>query len=336
MRKTTILTIFGILAVLALMAPAAFAQCEANVPAQIYLGDPPTCIQICSDDFFYDAIELIGNRDGIESVPVLIFGTGCNPLDTDCNNAGCTPIEVPELIFNGNPYYPNQWYGINDCVEIYLYWGHDAIWWLEIWPITCDGCFCITFDSQLPVNMRSDLAAIGGNGEVALTWATASESGNDHFDIERDARLLTQVEGQGTSASGHSYRWVDDQVENGVRYTYDLYAVSVSGQREHVGRAEATPNFSSAPVTEYKLEQNYPNPFNPVTSIVFDIVEPTNVVLKIYNPMGEEVATLVNGHVNSGQHSVLFDGRNLTSGLYFYTLSAGDHFTATRKMLLVK
>ncbi|RPH92357.1 T9SS C-terminal target domain-containing protein, partial [candidate division KSB1 bacterium] len=82
--------------------------------------------------------------------------------------------------------------------------------------------------------------------------------------------------------------------------------------------------------------QNYPNPFNPATRLSFDVPVAANVTLKVYNPLGAEVATLVNRDMNPGHHSVDFDGAQLTSGLYFYSIQVGDAYKATRKMLLVK
>ncbi len=85
----------------------------------------------------------------------------------------------------------------------------------------------------------------------------------------------------------------------------------------------------------YKLEQNYPNPFNPSTTISFSIPKNGLVSLKVYDVLGKEVATLVNTQLNSGQYNVNLNASNLGSGIYFYTLKAGD-FVETKKMMLVK
>ncbi len=86
---------------------------------------------------------------------------------------------------------------------------------------------------------------------------------------------------------------------------------------------------------EYALAQNYPNPFNPSTTINFSIPQSGMVSLKIYNILGEEVATLINKEMNAGLQSVNFDAGNLSSGLYLYRLQASN-FISVRKMLLVK
>ncbi|MDR3667423.1 MAG: T9SS type A sorting domain-containing protein [Ignavibacteriaceae bacterium] len=87
---------------------------------------------------------------------------------------------------------------------------------------------------------------------------------------------------------------------------------------------------------QFSLEQNYPNPFNPSTKIQYNIPQNSFVSLKIYNALGMEVATPINGVIPAGTHEVEFDASNLNSGVYFYTLKAGDHFVQTRKMILIK
>jgi len=91
----------------------------------------------------------------------------------------------------------------------------------------------------------------------------------------------------------------------------------------------------SGNIKEYLLMQNYPNPFNPVTQITFQIPESGLVMLKVYDPLGNEVAILVDGMVNAGIHEVSFDASELTSGVYIYTLFAGD-FIRSNKMILMK
>jgi len=87
--------------------------------------------------------------------------------------------------------------------------------------------------------------------------------------------------------------------------------------------------------TEYTLSQNYPNPFNPSTTINFSLPKSSQVLLKVYNVLGQEVATLVNQELFAGNHSVSFDASGLSSGLYIYTIEA-EKFHDVKKMLLVK
>jgi hypothetical protein len=88
-------------------------------------------------------------------------------------------------------------------------------------------------------------------------------------------------------------------------------------------------------VEAYALEQNYPNPFNPSTIIRFSIPEQTNATLKIFNSIGQEVASLFNGEVSAGNHEVNFNASALSSGVYFYRIQTPS-FTDTKKMILIK
>jgi len=85
----------------------------------------------------------------------------------------------------------------------------------------------------------------------------------------------------------------------------------------------------------FSLEQNYPNPFNPVTNLEFGISDLGFVSLKVYDIIGKEVVTLVNKKLSPGRYNVEFDGSGLTSGVYFYRITAGE-FTDTKRMMLVK
>ena len=91
---------------------------------------------------------------------------------------------------------------------------------------------------------------------------------------------------------------------------------------------------SELPV-RFELQQNYPNPFNPTTTISFGLPKELLVTLKVYNLLGQEVATLFNGKQNAGNHVVEFYPGNLSSGVYLYRLQAGD-FTDTKKLLLLR
>ena len=108
-------------------------------------------------------------------------------------------------------------------------------------------------------------------------------------------------------------------------------------------------NFSWIPVsvenetvpTTFALEQNYPNPFNPSTLIKFNLAQNSAVKIKIYDVIGNEITNLVSGTMDAGNHEVTFDGRNLSSGIYFYKMEAtplnGEKsFIQTKKMMLIK
>jgi hypothetical protein len=294
---------------------------------------------------------LVGPYHGPGNPPILVLQAGCDAATTSCDST-CTAIEPPSWPFEfivdstslcppppGNHCYHGGGYywGSSMClIDFKVYWVHDNYWTVEIFTF-CDGCFCFAFEGQEAVELSSPLAATAGVNEVTLRWATASESQNDRFEIFRDGAWVESVAGLGTSTSGRAYRWTDETVSNGITYAYTLESVDFNGTRHALGQVTATPS-AEAPgaVSDYRLYQNYPNPFNPTTRISFDLPSKTTVMLKVYNPMGAAVVTLVNGEREAGRHWAEFDGTNLTSGLYFCTMQTSEGFSATRKMLLVK
>jgi hypothetical protein len=335
MRTKTILRTMVLTAMILLWVSVALPACVSSVPSELRVGES-ACVRVCRNPGAYPAIELLGPRVGPEALPILTLQAGCNAANTNCNYT-CTAITPPSWPFElgGDPYFPDQYYARSTCLTMYLYWVHDNVWWLEIYT-TCDGCFCLSYDSQLPVEISSPLAATAGDNEVTLRWATASESQNDRFEIYRDGHRVGTVQGLGTSSSGRAYSWTDETVQNGTTYTYTLEGVDINETHYELGQVTATPTAGEAGATDYRLYQNYPNPFNPVTRISFDLRTKTTVTLTVYNPMGAVVATLVDGEMDAGPHAVDFDGSRLTSGLYFCSLRTSDGFSATRKMLLVK
>ncbi len=323
---------YVIAGMLLLLAGAAWAQpCvpspDPNSNIVIPVGTSQ-CFQVCPGTYYNIILE--GNLVGPGAVPVLIMQAGCV---TGYCNVTCTPINPPgSLVFGGDPFYPDFWYGATDCVIIYLHWVHDNIWAFEIFSF-CEGCFCVTFDHQLSVQLAS-LTALPGDNEVTLNWATASETDNDHFEIERDGVKLDDVPAT-NNAGGSTYSYTDNTAVNGQEYNYRLLSVDMTGNPQVLGSVKATPTNSAATVTRYALHQNYPNPFNPETSIEFDLVDPGMTRLAIYNVLGQSVATLVNGTLQAGRHTVVFNGANLPSGLYIYKLQVNG-FSDVKKLVLLK
>ena len=195
-------------------------------------------------------------------------------------------------------------------------------------------CACIHLDYVLPVELAS-FTPIPGDNSVTLNWSTASETNNDHFEVSRNGTVVAQVNSQGNSSQSHSYTWVDDRASNGTTYTYALVAVSMNGERQILGSVEAIPSMNNTTVSEFALHQNFPNPFNPATEIVFDMKTSGLVSIRVYNMVGQEVATLVNNEVQAGRHSINFNASSLSSGLYIYKMET-QGFSAMNKMLLIK
>ena len=120
---------------------------------------------------------------------------------------------------------------------------------------------------------------------------------------------------------------VKEEKEN--RRIEDL-ALTTIGIRNEISREEKV-NI----LLQYRLEQNYPNPFNPVTKINFSLPKTGFATLKVYDAGGREIADLINKSLTSGSYEYVFDGSELSSGIYFYTLKVSD-YSQTKKMMLLK
>ncbi len=127
-----------------------------------------------------------------------------------------------------------------------------------------------------------------------------------------------------SAANGEGYVNATMEMDN-----LDLYESIVLYDRGVVGVDDQV-----QPVS-FELMQNVPNPFNPTTQISFTLNQVAKTSLKVYNVMGQEVATLLDGTMGAGQHTVTFDGSSMTSGVYFYAIEAAGQ-RETRKMLLAK
>jgi hypothetical protein len=189
-------------------------------------------------------------------------------------------------------------------------------------------------DAPLPVELTSFNASVVKNN-VQLNWTTATETNNKGFDIERKAEgaswtKVGSVDGNGTTLEAKAYSFTDKNLANG-KFSYRLKQMDFNGTFAYSREVEV---IVSSPLT-YELSQNYPNPFNPATTISFALPQAGNVKLAVYNMLGQEVRTLVNGHKEAGNHTVTFNAENLNSGLYFYKIESGN-FSLVRKMTLLK
>ena len=196
-----------------------------------------------------------------------------------------------------------------------------------------------TPSAPIPVELTSFTASVTGN-TVSLTWSTASELNNSGFDVLRQARdeqweKIAFIAGSGTTTETRNYSFNDDELAVG-HYSYRLKQIDLDG----------TSDFSDIVEVEilapdvYSLDQNYPNPFNPSTKIKFNLATDSKVRLTLFDVLGQEVVTLINGKLSAGSHELDFNAANLNSGVYFYRINAagidGTNFSSVKKMILTK
>jgi len=167
--------------------------------------------------------------------------------------------------------------------------------------------------------------------KVTLIWETVTETNNQGFKVFKDDKEIGFIPGSGTTIEPHHYSYIDENVENGTHF-YSLIQIDYDGTGEKVGEIEV--NVNNKPV-DYSISQNYPNPFNPTTTIKYEIPELSFVAIKIYDVLGNEMATLVSEEKQAGEYKIEFFAENLPSGIYLYTVQAGK-FTDSKKMILLK
>jgi hypothetical protein len=198
--------------------------------------------------------------------------------------------------------------------------------------------FSYSLMQAIPVELTSFEAQANGL-DVELSWATATETNNYGFEIQRkygeDFITVGFVKGSGHSTSVKKYSFTDKQLNEGT-YTYRLKQIDFSGAYHYSQEVEVL----IAGPKVYFIEQNFPNPFNPVTMIRFNLATSSNITLKVYNNLGEEIKTLFSGKMNAGKNEIAFDGTGLSSGIYIYRIEAigddGSIFTSAKKMNLMK
>jgi hypothetical protein len=186
----------------------------------------------------------------------------------------------------------------------------------------------------IPVELTSFIASVSGNS-VKLNWTTSTELNNSGFIIERKAKdgqwkKIGFVKGAGTTTLTQHYSFTDKELNSG-KYSYRLKQIDFDGTFEYSKSVDVDVNS----VFNFAMQQNYPNPFNPTTSISFSIPQSGNVKLTVYNLLGQEIKTLINGNMDAGNYSVDFNANGLFSGIYIYRLEFGG-MSLTRKMTLLK
>lgn len=203
---------------------------------------------------------------------------------------------------------------------------------LSVWTALID-------DSTVtvPVELTS-FSALESEGNIILNWQTASEKNNQGFEVQRLYESILPnnwsavgfLQGKGTTTDLNNYEFIDNVSESGL-YKYRLKQIDFDGTFEYSKEIEI--KFIGA--TDFNLNQNYPNPFNPSTTIGYELPEKSFITIKVYDVLGNDVETLVEKIESAGVHEVQFDASKLSSGIYYYRMTAGET-ELNRNMIYLK
>jgi hypothetical protein len=218
-----------------------------------------------------------------------------------------------------------------------------------------EGVLVVTQSPLYLVVMNADnlLSTSSSNyGEFFLSTANLNDPVNNIYGLRVDDNGCNTYYADTTT--GYTTRWAIDHTDPGqptkknliklgwtiagitgiMDFSHDWYKIE---PRKNSDFGTITGVFQEANVMPktYSLAQNYPNPFNPSTTISYSIPEAANVTVKVFNLLGQEVATLLDHQQNAGSYKLVFDASRFATGVYFYQLRAGD-FTNIKKMVLLK
>jgi hypothetical protein len=239
----------------------------------------------------------------------------------------------------GSQFWPGCDAGPNNPNGQYMFWA--GAWT----TLNALGAFPYNWNIRgiVDTNIPVELSSFSGscvNGSVKLNWTTASELNNRGFEVQRKASgsefiTIAFINGQGSTTETTEYSYSDRISSNGI-FTYRLKQVDFNGISEYSYEIEV----DAALPSEFTLNQNYPNPFNPSTVISFSLAVDSKVSVRVFNLLGQEVASLFNGTLSSGRHEFNLNLSGTNSGIYFYQLEAagidGSTFRSVKKMTLSK
>jgi len=252
--------------------------------------------------------------------------------------------------------------GWTDVVTIYfniidpeglasVYWLYTSPFWgifdddnLTLWD---NGTFESIVNFPVPVELGSFTASLLENNNVLLRWSTISSINNQGFEVEKSQKSEVRsqnewekigfVESMGNSTTLMEYSFIDMTLHTAPVVQYRLKMIDMDGSYNYSDVIEVY----TGPA-DFELSQNYPNPFNPSTQISYTIPgvistegRSPKVSLKVFDILGNDVATLVDEEKSSGRYEVSFNATGLASGVYIYRLMAGT-FVETKKMVLLR
>ncbi len=255
---------------------------------------------------------------------------------------------------SADPAYPYE-FGSNQPTMINISSASNDVF--VVWKDGLSNYLKLVYDDQnplAPANYSVSAYQSGTNYYPRLTWSLNNEpdvrgNSTDAYKIERRTRPLNGTWSSWSelaNLSGTTSSYIDYSINNasgGDREAeYRITAIDIGDNTSSTqsviieyGQNILDKMKIDGMVSNYALDQNYPNPFNPSTKIYYSIKEEGLVTLKVYDVLGKVVTTLVNENKAEGNYEVDFNASELPSGMYIYSLQAGD-FLESRKMLLMK
>ncbi|NWG28534.1 MAG: T9SS type A sorting domain-containing protein [Ignavibacteriaceae bacterium] len=248
------------------------------------------------------------------------------------------PISSSHFIITGNVYESidsgNTWTNITTEVgtgfsNLYSPYNYFCI------PVGMTGLVMNYTDTTIvPVELLG-FTGSASNLKVLLIWHTISEKNNYGFEVQRSANKIEWKEvgfisGKGNTAELQNYSYEDDNIETQI-YFYRLKQLDYAGSFKYSEIIEV-----KISINNFELFQNYPNPANPITKIKYIVPIESLIELYLYDIKGERISTLLNEKQQPGIYTTEIDLRNLSSGVYFYTLKSSAGFSKTKKLLYIK
>lgn len=254
------------------------------------------------------------------------------------------PVQVAEAVAIQSPFYAAVVPTLGDGEEweaTYVVSAHtaDPLMNWKSFPKTG------TSEDNLIPTAPTNVAASVVNSDVQLTWDESPDPDFNYFSIRRSTQQGFDPTDPATEVGATTdVVFLDSDVQPGETYYYRVVAYDFNGNlgefSEEVNTTVTGIGDQQTLPKEFALHQNYPNPFNPETHIVFDLPTRADVTITIYNMLGQKIRTLVQDTKEAGTHDIIWNATNdfgvrVASGVYVYTIKAGD-FVQSRKMTLLR
>ncbi len=314
-------------------------------PKTINNSDPEKVFVIRSINMVQnDSIKIVNTYN--DDLEIINFGSAKNyQIELNYATTGGlgvfvnTNVTLPQ---NSTHQLVPEWFNINELqLMIQVDEGNDG---------TIDSTYTVEnqWEDPVPVELTAFTATNTAKG-VQLNWQTSTEVSNYGFEVERRSisannnntetwSKLGFVPGSGNSNSLKLYSFTDKTAKEG-KYLYRLKQIDTDGKFQFSSVIEI--DVKNIPLV-FALEQNFPNPFNPSTTISWQSPVGSHQTLKVYDVLGNEVATLVDEYREAGRYEIAFDASQLASGIYLYKLQVNpaeggkSSFTSIKKMIVIK